>query len=239
MGETPLEALDRFRADMPEYKEEKLSYAGRLDPLAEGVMLVLIGEANKEREKYLGLNKEYECEMLVGVETDTYDVLGIPKSPLARTVLVEKITEIDFQKYVGKFAQDYPPYSSKTVAGKPMFEYAREGRLGEIEIPKKAVEIFSIEKISTAEIQIPEILNKIKEITTLVKGDFRQKEILVSWEENLANLSRSDLDTFSLISFKISCSSGTYIRSLVHRIGQDLGTGACVYKLKRTKIISS
>ena len=49
-GETPLERLDRFREENPEYGEVKLSYAGRLDPMAEGVMLILIGDENKERE---------------------------------------------------------------------------------------------------------------------------------------------------------------------------------------------
>jgi tRNA U55 pseudouridine synthase TruB len=48
-GETPLERLDRFRGEHLEYKDEKLSYVGRLDPLAEGVMLVVIGDENQNR----------------------------------------------------------------------------------------------------------------------------------------------------------------------------------------------
>ena len=52
VGETPLEALDRLRKIKPEYREETLSYAGRLDPVAEGVMLVLVGEECKNKEKY-------------------------------------------------------------------------------------------------------------------------------------------------------------------------------------------
>ena len=56
-GETPLQALNRLRKEAPKLENEILSYAGRLDPLAEGLMLVLIGEANKKREKYLNLDK--------------------------------------------------------------------------------------------------------------------------------------------------------------------------------------
>ncbi len=69
-GETPLEALERVRLENPHVKNIPLSYAGRLDPLAEGVLLVLCGEANKSRSEYLGMDKEYECEVLFGIKTD-------------------------------------------------------------------------------------------------------------------------------------------------------------------------
>ena len=75
-GETPLEALDRFRMANPKYKDEKMTYAGRLDPMASGVLLVLVGEEIKQKDKYLALNKEYEFEILFGFATDTYDILG-------------------------------------------------------------------------------------------------------------------------------------------------------------------
>jgi tRNA U55 pseudouridine synthase TruB len=62
VGETPLELINRIRIEMPELKDERLSYAGRLDPMAEGQMLILVGDENDNREKYLGLDKEYEAE---------------------------------------------------------------------------------------------------------------------------------------------------------------------------------
>lgn len=58
-GETPLECINRFKAENLEYKGEKMTYAGRLDPLASGVMLVLTGEECKNKDKYLKLDKEY------------------------------------------------------------------------------------------------------------------------------------------------------------------------------------
>ena len=75
-GETPLEALNVFRFKNKKYKDVKMTYAGRLDTLVSGLLLVLTGDTVKEKEKYLKLNKEYEFKILFGFATDTYDVLG-------------------------------------------------------------------------------------------------------------------------------------------------------------------
>ena len=62
-GETPLEALEVFRKrktkQKKEYKDVKMTYAGRLDPMAEGLLIILTGEECKNKEKYLVLDKEY------------------------------------------------------------------------------------------------------------------------------------------------------------------------------------
>ena len=76
-GETPLERIERFRKTHPEYRKLPMSYAGRLDPMAEGVLLVLVGEENRNRETHLSLTKKYEFDVLFGFATDTYDVLGV------------------------------------------------------------------------------------------------------------------------------------------------------------------
>src|SRR3989344_9613864 len=75
-GETPLEALENFRPRNKEYKDIKMTYAGRLDPMASGLLLVLVGKEIKNKEKYLALNKEYDFKILFGFATDTYDILG-------------------------------------------------------------------------------------------------------------------------------------------------------------------
>ncbi len=59
-GETPLEALEIFRKKNKEYMGVKMTYAGRLDPMASGLLLILAGEEAKNKEKYLILGKEYE-----------------------------------------------------------------------------------------------------------------------------------------------------------------------------------
>ena len=112
IGETPLEALERFRATRSDLKDVPMTYAGRLDPLAEGELLILIGDECKKKQDYLGLDKEYEVEIIFGISTDTHDALG-----LVTEVNVNSrglTSTIDLSKYVGKFSQEYPAYSSKT-----------------------------------------------------------------------------------------------------------------------------
>lgn len=114
-GETPLERIHRFRDDKPEFKNQKFTYLGRLDPMAEGLLLVASGEDVKRKEEFLGLDKEYEFTSLFGFATDTYDCLG-------KIVRVEKLQSLDENEvrrvagvYEGEREQKYPPFSSKTV----------------------------------------------------------------------------------------------------------------------------
>jgi tRNA pseudouridine55 synthase len=77
LGETPLQCLERYRLEAGIEAGVPMTYAGRLDPMAEGDMIILVGEECKGKDKFLPLRKEYEMEVLLGVETDTYDLLGI------------------------------------------------------------------------------------------------------------------------------------------------------------------
>ena len=232
LGETPLEALERVRIEKGISKDLPMTYAGRLDPLGEGLLILLVGEECKKKEEYLGLDKVYETEVLFGVETDTGDLLGRIKNvelriknEIQREELEEKIL-----KYKGKFVQEYPMYSSKTVDGKPLFMYAREGE--EVEVPKREVEVFSIDVLEEKEIGVEELLKKASEKISLVKGDFRQEETLRLWRESLQDLSQK----FSIIKFRIHCGSGFYVRQFAMSLGNDLGSGALAYSIKRTKI---
>ncbi len=76
-GETPLECILRAKEEGKIQESDKATYAGRLDPMAEGVLLVLVGDAVHEKDEYLKLSKEYEVDVLIGVATDTGDILGI------------------------------------------------------------------------------------------------------------------------------------------------------------------
>lgn len=195
VGETPLQTLKRLNI------KEKLSYVGRLDPLADGVMLVLVGEENKNREKYLNLDKKYRFEFICGFRTDTYDVLG----------LAEKCSGEYSEITKGKRKQNYPPYSSKTVKGKPLFQYAREGK--KVELPERNIEIYESQIISERKISAEDLKKTIIDKINLVEGDFRQEEIKKRWNELLTN------GEYKVISGEISCSSGTYIRGLVNESG--------------------
>lgn len=230
IGKTPLQMVELFKERNPEYKEDIISYAGRLDPMAHGLLILLIGDENKQRESYLHLDKTYEVEILFGVETDTYDVLGKIQS-CKETKLQRSNIENKLQTFIGKREQVYPPYSSKAVQGKPLFWWAREGKLGEIEIPKREIEIFSIDYVSEKEIGGKELLTEIKKRIGEVQGDFRQAETLSEWKTN-----STTTQVYAVIKIQVTCSSGTYMRTLAHELGKQLGTSAIAFDIKRTQV---
>ncbi len=234
IGETPLEALTRLRECVPEYKEETLSYAGRLDPMAAGVMLVLAGDANKEREKYLNLEKDYSTEILFGISTDTYDTLGlitdIVQTPFEieefETKLSEKVKEMK-----GTFSQKYPEYSSKPVDGTPLFMHARAGK--RVAVPAHDVTIFGSELKSVKLIGRVELLSRIESQIGLVKGDFRQADIIAMWKEKLE---QSEIKEFAVAEVDLSVSSGFYVRQYAHDLGLSLGVPALALSILRTRV---
>jgi tRNA pseudouridine55 synthase len=231
LGETPLECLHRFKLEHPEYAETKMTYLGRLDPMAEGLLLVLAGNTSKKNE-YLALDKEYEFEVLWGFESDTYDILGkvkMGKSPLKLENRMEKVLE-----YISsRKTQEYPAYSSRTVSGKSLFMWARENKIEEIDIPRRDIKIFSLEHIHTRQIWGSEIWDEVSQKIALVTGDFRQKEILNLWQNALIAIPR---ETFLISKFRADVSSGTYIRGLAHEMGKFLKSGALAWSIKRTRV---
>ena len=238
IGETPLECLQRWTKENPKYENIKMTYAGRLDPMAEGELLVLVGEECNDKEKYLGLDKEYEFEVLFGFETDTYDILGLPHleiEPAGEYDLARHKEKIErfLEKIRGKQKQKYPPFSSKTVDGKPLFELAKAGELDESKIPEKEIEIYEADFTKSYWINGQDLKADILKRITLVKGDFRQEEILKKWKEQL--LGRGE-ERFLVSGFKVVCSSGTYIRGLVDSFGKMVNYPTLAFKIKRTKI---
>ncbi len=217
----------------PELSAETLSYAGRLDPMAEGLLLVLVGDENNHREEFLHLNKEYNVDILFGIETDTYDILGNVLSLHDTSISAHEIEQA-LQKYCGTYLQKYPPYSSQPVNGKPLFEWARAGKLDHIVIPGRDVTIYSAKVIKNSFIQKKELLENSISLISSVQGDFRQQESIESWKQALKNV--PDIDLFQIAHIQISCSPGTYMRSLAHLIGKDLKSGALAYRIVRTKV---
>ncbi|MBP6858493.1 MAG: hypothetical protein KBC33_01525 [Candidatus Pacebacteria bacterium] len=250
IGETPLEALERFRAEQMEnavdpetkknWQEVPMTYAGRLDPLAEGELLILVGDECRNKSKYLGLDKEYEVEVVFGVETDTYDALGIASKPIdllkdsTHSEVNSALNDLNVQKYAGTFTQEYPPYSSRTVDGVALHELARADKLPE-EMPAKEVIIFEIEELRREEVTGLELEARILDKVDLVNGDFRQEAIRRTWNAVLDD-GISGGEPFDIVTIRVKCSSGTYMRSLAHRMGKDLGVGAIALGIRRTKI---
>lgn len=232
VGETPLELLDRIRLESPELAQERLSYAGRLDPMAEGKMLVMVGNENDRRDDFLGFDKEYEAEFILGVSTDTGDVLGLIVDEREK-IYDQKFKEEIFSRiksFTEIKSQKYPWFSSKTVNGVKLFQHFKNKNT-DIERPSRDVEIKSVEILNYEEISSEKLQTYIFESINKVNGNFRQKEIVEKWREFFSKNSRP---TFHTIKIKILVSSGTYIRVLT----ENFPIPTTLLKLNRTKIIS-
>lgn len=235
VGETPLQALERLRIEKPELSNQKLSYAGRLDPLAHGLLLVLVGDECNEsnRSSFLGLTKEYEVEVLFGVSTDTFDLMGIPKFNNLKDPkdLIDKVRST-IPKFIGNNHNlKYPAFSSKTVNGRALFDLAKSGEIDLESLPKTLGSINDIQFLGTREVSLSEVKAEAKSRISKVVGDFRQENIIKSWE-----LLPNSNEPLIIINIKVKCDSGVYMRSLAKEIGLVLGVDSLAYSIRRTKI---
>lgn len=232
LGETSFRAIERFREEHPEYADETIAFAGRLDPMAEGEMLFLLGDEAKRASEFLGMDKEYETEFIFGIDTDSFDLMGLIKE-VHNTQPTQDAVRTVIEKHVGKQMQKFPPFSKRHVQGKALFVWASEGRLDEITIPEHEVEIYSITIDGFATRTFGDIRDAAISRISDVVGDFRQEKIIEAWRTN-----QTSPDTvFMAVTLTVRCGTGTYIRQLAHDIGQELGCGALAYSIKRTKIL--
>jgi tRNA pseudouridine55 synthase len=167
----------------------QIGHLGTLDPLATGVLVLLLGRATRLVQFYAGRRKRYDAGFRFGFATDTYDSDGEAQGPDRPAALDAATLEKLAEERMGRFEQIPPAFSAKKVKGRPAYELARK---------KEAVEL------KAAEVEIYE---------------YRLKEI----EGSVAR-------------FVIECSSGTYIRSLAHEMGQRLGCGAHLSEITRTAV---
>ena len=128
-------------------KIKKIGHTGTLDPDAEGVLPVCIGNATKLCELIMEKDKIYEAELILGKQTDTQDISGevLNESDEYLKLTEDEITDV-INSFVGEYDQIPPMYSALKVNGKKLYEYAREGV--EIERKSRRVNIFDIEILS-------------------------------------------------------------------------------------------
>lgn len=172
---------------------EKVGHTGTLDPMATGVLPLLIGKGTQCSKYLINHDKIYNVTLQLGEKTDTADSEGKvieTKEVKEKTLKKENIEKI-LEKFKGKQEQIPPIYSAIKVNGKKLYEYARKGQ--EVEIKPRKIEIYNIELLNINE---------------------KQKQI----------------------EFQVSCSKGTYIRSLCEDIAQRLGTVGHMLELKRIQV---
>lgn len=180
---------------------KRVGHAGTLDPLASGLLIILVGRAATKRQaEFMKQDKEYICTARLGLTTDTYDSEGqvLTKSDWATISQISpKQIESTLQSFVGTIQQKVPAFSAIKKNGRKLYQLARKGQIKSEDLP--------VREVTISDVEILEI----------------QKNSL--------------LQNFT-VSFRVVCSSGTYIRSLVHDVGQKLKLGAIVTELRRTKI---
>ena len=168
---------------------KKVGHTGTLDPDASGVLPICVGKATKISEFILIKDKEYLCEMTLGISTDTYDSSGTILNRSDNINFDIEDIEKAFDKQRGEIEQFPPVYSALKINGKRMCDLVRSGREDEIVLKSRKVNIKNIE--------------------------------ILRFESNK-------------VVFKVECSKGTYVRSICHDIGEELGCGAHMSLLIRT-----
>ena len=149
------------------YGQKKIGHTGTLDPMAEGVLIVCLGQATKLSDLILTKDKQYIAKMKLGVVTDTDDTSGnikASKEDAAKELFedvssIEERLKITFGEFVGPSMQIPPMYSAIKVNGKKLYEYARAGI--EIEREARPIEIYDI--------QLQEIFPKTQEVSFSVR----------------------------------------------------------------------
>ena len=124
------------------YDTQRVGHAGTLDPIATGVLPVLIGRAAKAADYIIRHDKAYRCEMLLGLTTDTEDVTGEVLTRSERLPEEDEVTAV-CRRFVGRILQTPPMYSALKVGGKKLVDIARAG--GEVERTPREIEIYSLE----------------------------------------------------------------------------------------------
>ncbi len=167
--------------------EKRLGHTGTLDPMATGVLPVLVGKATGASDILPIDEKTYRADFVLGKSTDTQDITGTVQSESSKPVSEAKILE-KLPQFRGVISQLPPMYSAVSVGGKRLYELARQG----VSVERKPREI------TIFELRL-EAYNKADRTGTLL----------------------------------VSCSKGTYIRTLINDLGDALGVGGCMTSLRR------
>ena len=187
----------------------KAGHIGTLDPMAKGLLPVLVGNSCKLSKYLMEHDKTYLVEMKFGYNTETLDIEGEileeDKSFRENNIVDNEFFDMiimAMKKELGTKKQIPPIYSAKKLNGKKLYEIARKDKEKAIEMAKE----------------------KAKEITIYNMYDISLKEL---WDNDPKDI---------VLSFKVECSSGTYIRSLVRDIAENMGTIAIMTDLRRIAV---
>ncbi|KAL8366780.1 hypothetical protein RB595_008770 [Gaeumannomyces hyphopodioides] len=141
-------ARDRKRRSKAKQKVQvKMGHGGTLDPLATGVLILGVGRGTKSLQNFLECTKTYETVVLFGASTDTYDRVGRILQRRSYDDVTRDKVEAALASFRGRYRQMPPLYSALKMNGKPLYEYAREGKPIPREIETREVEVTDLELV--------------------------------------------------------------------------------------------
>jgi tRNA pseudouridine55 synthase len=186
-------------------QERSVGHLGTLDPIATGVLPLLLGKFTRLAQFFGDAEKDYEGTIRFGWSTDTYDDEGEPLDAQKPATFSDAELQAAVASLTGRIQQMPPPFSAKKIAGVPAYKLARKGEAPNL----KSVEVEVVEfKLGIA----VEPASTAGPNSILHNTHYR-----------------------TLYNFHARVGSGTYIRSLAHDLGQILGCGAHLASLKRTR----
>lgn len=227
--ESMTDVLDRIRHTFGIPETESMTFAGRLDPLATGIVPVLTGDDVHHKDNWIQADKTYRLEVLIGVSTDTGDLLGVITNTKTEIINNETIKKT-LESLHGVHQWPYPWFSSRKVNGKPLWQHFKQGST-DITRPIQENTIYAITLHSIRTIKGAAIQHQALAHTEHQQGDFRQDAINQSWQSWLGGS-----HNYQNILIDVECSSGTYMRTLAEHIGAQIEVPALAYSIKRTAI---
>lgn len=222
---------------------DKLCYAGRLDPMAQGQMLLLCDEKVKDMDLYLSHDKSYTFDMIFGLSTDSLD-------PYGHIVDYCNVTEVDegrikmlLPEFIEKYTeQTYPMKSSYVIrydnVRKPLWWFCDQNIDIPLEqVPKKHVNIYSHKIFSTHKVYSSEVVETIKKRVKKVtnhktRNDLHLEDVVLQYD------SITDL-MWVKATLALSVSSGFYIRQFCHDFGKYISVPCVAMDITRTNIFKA
>jgi tRNA pseudouridine55 synthase len=234
-GLTPLQAVERLQASDPSLKGRKIGFAGRLDPTAEGLLLLMLDDENQRVRELRSLEKSYHVQVVFGLRTDSFDLLGAVLDPAVSTEqLVDSLTvRTSVRALVGTCMQQFPPYSGVRVDGHPAFYWARRGQSPPSGWPQRERTVFEATVLSSSALSGATLCDRALADISTVQGEFRQGELSARWTALRSTIATQLFAAFDLA---IRCSSGTFMRALANELGQTHSCGAVATRICRTSI---
>lgn len=212
---------------------KKVGHAGTLDPYASGVLFVLVGKKYTSlADTFTNMNKAYKMKILLGMQTESYDIEGIDIEVDDNFILpVEPELKEILKGFEGTSKQYVPIYSSVKVDGKKLRILARSAKSTDIykKDNTKFVKFNDVEG-KDIEFELPSRDVTLSEIELLDSGEIPSEQLP---EKLKAKASKA---TYPFLEVHFSCSKGTYARQLAGDIAEKLGTKGMLIELQRTRI---